>query len=131
MNTFYAISTECPVTDMPHQEFSYIRDPLLLKLHIVLDRRVFLKLFIDPGVDLVKDVLDWLRIIGPDPTYVSLPGSYIHLNAGKTRSVLTAVVLLLHHQIHLIDSVEGCPVFLLVILKRFSESDQGNSAFVL
>lgn len=54
----------------------------------------------------------------------------IQLYGGDTRTVLTAVVLFFHQQVHLIESPHYGTVLLLVIGKRLSEPDKSQSALV-
>jgi hypothetical protein len=72
-----------------------------------------------------------VRVIAADATDVLLAWFNINLDIGQTRSILSAVVLLLHQQIHFVEAVKCCSVFLGVMLKRLLQSKECDTALVL
>ena len=55
----------------------------------------------------------------------------VHADGGDTSTLLSAVVLLLHHQIELVESVSPRAVLLLVIVQRLQQTNHRHAAFVL
>jgi hypothetical protein len=54
----------------------------------------------------------------------------IQFDGGYTRTVLSAVVLLLHQQIEFVHTIKGRAVFFLVIREWFKETNKGDAALV-
>ena len=57
-------------------------------------------------------------------------GRCVKLDDAHAGGFLAAVVLLLHHQIELVESVAVCAVFPAVVFKWFAQPDHGYAAFV-
>jgi hypothetical protein len=47
-----------------------------------------------------------------------------------TRAILSAIVLLFHQEVQLIQPPKGRAILLLIIRKRFAQTDKSKSAFM-
>ena len=81
--------------------------------------------------DAAEDVLDGPRVHGTNPGDVPLARRNVQLDVGESGPVLAPVVLLLHEQVHLIESIKCTAVFVDVVLQRLLQSKHCNAAFVL
>ena len=54
----------------------------------------------------------------------------VHLDACQACAFLSAVVLFLHHEIELVQSIHPRAIFLLIEIQRLQQSDHGNATFV-
>lgn len=78
-----------------------------------------------------EDIGDGVLAEGFFAEHIFLAGLGHDLDAGDACAFLPAVVLLLHHEIELVQRIEFRTVFFLVILKRLEQPDHGDAAFVL
>ena len=125
LNLVFAVSA---VPQVGQKQFPGKRHFLLQKL------AVFQLLRGEPfktGHDAAEDVLDGPRVHGTNPGNVPLARGDVQLDVGESGSVLATVVLLLHEQVHLIESIKCTAVFVDVVLQRLLQSKHCNAAFVL
>jgi hypothetical protein len=54
----------------------------------------------------------------------------VQLDGSQARAVLSAVMLLFHQQVKLIESLEGGTLLLLVVGKRLAQADECQAAFM-
>ncbi len=130
MYVFHTIYSEGTVPHVAEEQFTYIWNIFFLGGNIIFIFGMIFEFKIYTLVNLCKNILNGLRGIGPNTTYVALSRVYVQFNAGKTCTVLSAIVLFLHHQIHFVYTVKCRPVFFLVVLQGFQQSYQCNSTFV-
>ncbi len=78
-----------------------------------------------------EDVGDGVLAKGFFTEHVFLARLSHDLDAGDAGAFLPTVVLLLHHEIELVQRIEFRTVFFLVILKRLEQPDHGDATFVL
>ena len=114
MNRFDAVAAKGTVSHVTQKQFTEIRNTLFLQIDVLGELRIFSKFIIDSRVDLAKNVLNRLCRVGPYATDVALSWSHVEFNARQASTVLTSIVLLLHHEVHLVDPVKRRPVFFLV-----------------
>ena len=93
---------------------------------IVLEFLEFAHLAVDPA----EDVGDGLGGIATDPMQKGISGFHIQLDRRNAGSVLSAVMLLLHEQVELIDAPEGRAISLLIKRERFTQPDECKSALM-
>ena len=78
-------------------------------------------------VDENNDIKSFLNIeIGKADTLAYLTGY-----TGHTRALLTTIVLLLHHQVKLVQPVPPCSVFLFIVAQRLQQTDHCHSTLML
>ena len=80
--------------------------------------------------DLRENIPNRIRINGAMTENILLSGRHVHFYPNHTRSILSAVVLLFHHQIEFIDPVLPGSVLQSVVFKWLTKPDQGNSTLV-
>ena len=83
------------------------------------------------AVDGVEDFGDGVGAGGALAEHVFFAGLGAELDAGEAGSVLSAVVLLLHEEVELVEGVHPGAVLVVVILQGLEEADHGYAAFVL
>lgn len=76
-----------------------------------------------------KNALQWLVFDGAVSADVPKAGRHIQFDIGHSHPVLSAVVLLLHEQVHLFGG-KGWAVFVYVKLEGFTEAEQRYAALV-
>ena len=79
----------------------------------------------------IEDLRDSSRSESPLPVEVLRTHRSLKLDAGDTCPILSTIVLLLHHQVELIETIASGAVFLPIILERLPESDEYHSTLVL
>ena len=97
---------------------------------LVLDLRMIFFQLTHLASDLLKNIGNGLRLIAAQPIHERITGLHIQLHGSDTGTILSAIVLLLHEEIQLIQSPQGRTVFLLVMGERFAQADKGQAAFV-
>ena len=85
---------------------------------------------LETSVHVGENLLNGARAQCPLAEHVFLAGCGLHLDAGKSRSLLAAVVLLLHHEVELVQAIQPRSIFLLVVFKRFQQPYHGYTALV-
>ncbi len=82
-------------------------------------------------MDAVEDQLD--GVLGSAAVAIDEVGTrrWVQLDGRHARTVLAAVVLLLHQQVQLGETVKRATVALLVVCQWFPQADEGQTAFVL
>ena len=113
--TLQAVFPIGAITHMAQHQFTHIRHSFFELIGMLKYIRVGLGRLAYPFVDFIKNMLDGLLIVGAYSTDIALSRLHIELNTGKTRPVLTSVVLFFHHQVHLVDAVQGCTVLFFVV----------------
>jgi len=78
----------------------------------------------------VADPLDRVVLARSHPVQEFLAGRHVELDGGEARAVLSAVVLLLHEQVHAPQPPRGIAVPIAVVRQRLTETHQGEPAFV-
>ncbi len=114
VNGFDTVTPKSAVAHMPQKQFAQIRYALFLKVDVITEIRVFGKFVIDALVDLPENILNRLGSIGADTTDITLTRRDIEFNPCQSSTVLATIVLLFHHQIHLVDPVKRRPVFFFI-----------------
>ena len=79
----------------------------------------------------IEDLRDSARAESSLPIEVLRSHRGLKLDAGDTRPILSTIVLLLHHQVELIETIASGAIFLPIILERLPESDKDHSTLVL
>ena len=125
-----AVLAKGTVAHVPHYHFAYVGEFSFLQSHIVFQCSIRLKPLVDTLVDARKDILHRLCLVGTNPTDIAFTGLHIQLDARHSCAILPTVVLLLQHQVHFIDAIEGWTVFFFVIFQRFEQADKSNPALV-
>src|SRR5690554_241662 len=97
MYIFNAVFSKSSISNMTKKNFAYIRNVFFLKSNVIFIFWMFFKLQINTLVYLRKDILYGLSVIRANSTYVALSWFYVHFNASQTSTILTTVVLFLHH----------------------------------
>ncbi len=123
MHTFNTIFTKSSITHMPQEQFSYIRNILFLRRHIIGIFRISSQLFINSFINLSKHILNWLSLIRTNSANISLSRLHIQFDTCKSGSILPTIVLFLHHQIHFLYPIKGRTILFFVIFKRFKQSN--------
>jgi hypothetical protein len=72
---------------------------------------------------------DRLRLDGTIAADIAMSGFYVNFDVGYSRSVLPAIVLFFHENIHLVHGI-GRAILFDVIGEWLSQTNEGNSAFV-
>ena len=78
-----------------------------------------------------ENLRDRILALGLLAEHVFLARWRVEVHAGHARTLLTAVVLLLHHQIELVQSVAPRAVLLLVVAQRLQQADHRHTTFML
>ena len=73
---------------------------------------------------------DGSRAQGPFAEHVFLAGIGLQLDAGQARAFLSAVVLLLHQEVKLVQAIHPGAVLLFVVLQGLQQAYHGHAAFV-
>mmetsp|Transcript_56347 Transcript_56347/g.159941 ORF Transcript_56347/g.159941 Transcript_56347/m.159941 type:complete len:217 (+) Transcript_56347:4824-5474(+) len=108
--------------------------PLLLAIRLFRLARLAggpLELLAAHALDPLEDVLDRIRDDGLLAGDVPRARWYVQLHVGNAAAVLSAVALLLHHQVHPVEAEEVCAILLLIVLKWFQQAQQRESALVM
>ena len=84
----------------------------------------------DTLVDGSENFLDGVDALGSFAEEKFLAGVGVHFDAGETGALLPPVVLLLHHEIELVETVEAGSVLIAVIIKGFKQPHHGDAAFM-
>ena len=63
--------------------------------------------------------------------HIFLTGIGFQFHAGQSGTFLPTVVLFLHQEIELVESVHPCSVLLFIVLQRFQQAYHGDAAFML
>ena len=79
----------------------------------------------------IEDLRDSSRPESPLPVEVLRTHGSLKLDAGDTCTILSTIVLLLHHQVELIETIASGAVFLPIILERLPKPDKYYSTLVL
>lgn len=119
------------IAQMPEQQFTGETDVVAEPLAIAQQARVA---FCDGrklAVDAMKDVLNGLWLGAAIAADIFFSWCLVELNCREPSTVLAAVVLLLHQQVHLVEAVEAGSVLFSVILKILLQANQGNATLVL
>ena len=74
---------------------------------------------------------DGIRTFRPLPEHIFRAHFRFQIHVGQPGPLLPAVVLLLHHQIELLQTVAGRAVLPFVKRERFQQADQRNAAIML
>ena len=74
---------------------------------------------------------DGILALSPFAMHIFFTHRSIHVDAGDTRTLLTAIVLFLHHQIELVQSVAACAVLLHIIVHRLQQANHRHATFML
>ena len=117
----HAATTTGAVTKVTHQQFAVERDRLAASLF---DARVS-SLF----VDLAENLAYGAVAQRPLAEYVFVLDGRVDLDNGKSGALLTAVVLLFHHQVELTQR-PALAIFLPVVVHRLTQPDLYHPAFV-
>lgn len=116
------------VTEMTHIEFA--RKRYLLKTRLVKDA-IFLDYLIDLTIGSAKDLSNGIRTFRALTEHIFVSRLWVELDGSDTSAFLSTVVLFLHHQIELTQTVSPRTVFLLIVTKRFKKSHQSYSAILM
>ena len=130
MAVLNAVAPEGAIAQMAEKQFTCEGKIVLEPFGILNMLGVGLELLFEALIDGPEYVLDGRGRVGPSATYVAVTRADVELYVGEARAILSAVMLLLHKEIHLVEPVEACTVLVLVILKWFQQSYKGNSALV-
>ena len=84
----------------------------------------------DFAVNFRKDFLNSASAQRPFAKHKFLAGRGFHFHAGQSCAFLPSVVLFLHHEIELVETVHPRAVFFFVVAQRFEQPYHGHSAFV-
>ena len=131
VDAFDGVAAIGAIAEVTEKDFSCEGKLLLEPFGVLEPFRVVLAGVGEPAHDLCEEVLDGLLRRGPGPAEVAVAGRNVELDIGQTYSVLTAVALLLHQEVHLVQAVEGRPVGVDVVLERLLEPEQRDAALVL
>jgi hypothetical protein len=82
-------------------------------------------------MDRSKNLLDGVHAQGALAKHELLARRGPHLDAGQTGAFLAAVVLLLHHEIELVEAPHPRAVLALVVFQRLEQSHHRDAAFML
>src|SRR5690606_32333805 len=93
MNVFNTINPESSVAYVAKQQFAYIWNVFFLCGNVLFIFGMVLEFKIDPFINLCKNILNGLCIVGANAANVALSRIYVQFNACKTSTVLSAVVL--------------------------------------
>ena len=77
-----------------------------------------------------KDFCDGILAFGLFAEHILCAWPVGQTDRGDAGAFLTAVVLLLHHQIEFVETIGPCAVFLLVVVERFQQTNHRHTAFV-
>src|SRR5690554_5617829 len=106
MAVFNTVLSKSPVPHVTEEQFTCKPFVLLKPFHI----GKFLGFsgfhFSEAGVYILKYILYWASTIGSYPTNKPVSRFHIEFNIGYTGAILSAVVLLFHKQIQLIQAVK-------------------------
>ncbi len=116
------------VSQVADEEFRGKRHRFLYKLDVgellfrkLLKGRMYMRKYLGDGA----------RTQCPFPENILVARRRLQFHGPEPRSFLATVVLLLHEEIHLVEPVLPAPVFFIIIVEGFEESDYRNPAFVL
>ena len=125
-----AVTAARSVAQVPHQQ-------LAAEVEVALHRLGELRVD-HPRGDVVvvlpqqrlEDLVERVALDAPLAEHERLARRGVELHAGHARAVLAAIVLFLHQQEQLVETVERRAILLLVPLQVLRQPDQGNAAFV-
>src|SRR5579875_206574 len=80
--------------------------------------------------NLFEDISNRLRFYASYPRKKRITWFYIQFYSGNTGAILSAVMLLFHKEIHLIQSPKNRAIFLLIVGERLAKPDKGETTFV-
>ncbi len=128
MNILDATLTRGTIAQMPHVEFASERQFLLGKLSVgeLLRRQV-----LEVGVRLAEDFGHGVLALGTLTEHVLMSRLTAEFHTSHTSTLLSTVVLFLHHQIELVECVHPSTVLLLVILQWLEQSNHCHATFML
>ena len=97
---------------------------------IIESRRIGSDGMFDPVVYALEYLLDRGVVVRTDPVDVNVARFGEEFDVGQSGPVLSPVVLLLHQDLHLIESVKRSAVLLQVEIQRLEQPDERDAAFV-
>ena len=115
---------------VPPEKRMHVRDPAPACRGIPQVAHIELSCIVFVVLHLAEYLRDRTAPQCPFPEHVLFPGSGIHLYAGKAGAFLPAVVLLLHQEIELVQTVHRGTILFPVVLQRLKKPDHGNATFV-
>ena len=81
-------------------------------------------------IDRLEHLGDGILTLGLLAIHILVPWFLVELDTSQTCTLLTSVMLLLHHQIELLKGIAVSAVFLLVVFEWLAQSDHCNATFV-
>ena len=124
------VFAESPVTQVSQKNLAGKLHLFFQQQRILQHLRVLRDRFVDPDVDLLKNILDRSGSVRTHPVDINASGFRVQLDVGHSRAVLSPVVLLLHQDMHFVKSVERGAVLFQVVIGRLEQADKGNAALV-
>ena len=88
------------------------------------------QLALERAVHPAEDLGDGVFAFSPFPEHILLTWGICQVDASYSRTLLAAVVLLLHHQVELVKAIPAGTVFVLVVSERLEKADHRHAAFV-
>ena len=68
--------------------------------------------------------------LGPFTKHILLAGRGIQVDTGNAGTLLSTVVLLLHHQIEFVKPVAVCAVLMLIVVRRLQQANHGHATLM-
>ena len=100
-------------------------------LGIVRIVQLFLGQVLEMALHRTEDFGNGARAESTLTEHIFLAGTGFQFHAGQSGTFLPTVVLFLHQEIELVESVHPCSVLLFIVLQRFQQAYHGNAAFML
>ena len=126
-----AVFTMGSIPQMPHVNLTGKGQILLYPLGVLEPLRLAVQALSQAKLNAPIDILHRLRLNAAVACDVTFPRRHTHLDASQSRAILAAVVLLFHHQNHLIQAIQSRPVGFQVMVQGFAKSKECYAALML
>ena len=105
-----AVFTMGSIPQMPHVNLTGKGQILLYPLGVLEPLRLAVQALSQAKLNAPIDILHRLRLNAAVACDVTFPRRHTHLDASQSRAILATVVLLFHHQNHLIQAIQSRPI---------------------
>ena len=78
-----------------------------------------------------EDIGHGVLALRPLAEHILITRLRLELHGRHAGALLATVVLLLHHQIELVEAVHPCTILLLVVLQRFQQANHGHATILV
>ena len=130
MHVLDVVFAEGAVAQVAEEHFAGEFDMFLKPCRIIESRRIGSDGMFDPVVYALEYLLDRGVVVRTDTVDVNVARFGEEFDVGQSGPVLSPVVLLLHQDLHLVESVKRSAVLLQVEIQRLEQPDERDAAFV-